>query len=418
MKRMLTASVIGIILMGAGCTNPFAKKEEEKPAPQPSPPSDSASQDDEVFGRGNANPRILREGWETYRGSQGFSFQYPLSGVTTAWNGTERLKIDLPNRSLDSAWLELDIAQTSGSEEVPKLCGNVDVDLDAYGAKQFINGLFFIACDEQEGAAGSQYHTYRYETSRNGWTVRLSFTAQSMIDPRVSDACVQGTVDDVSCDAFDPSRDAKIFREIIKTFAWPQTNGISFVDEEIAEERETLILDIRYPVMTNATFADAFNERMQEDVQSLVDQFTEYSEGFLADQSPGPLSLSLEPAHIYESNGIVNVLLQGSEYTGGAHPNTVYASYIYDGENQKFLTLLEYFDREDISLEDVVTRARTSLAEQPYVGDDEDWIRRGTEPKEENYEIAKITEDGVTIIFPPYQVGPYAVGPQEVEIGL
>lgn len=416
MKHSLTASVIAImVLVGAGCTNPFAKKEEAKPTSQ-QPADKSTSEDDEVFGREDEAPQITKDGWDTYRGSQGFSFQYPLSGATTTWDGTERLEIDLPDRTLDSAWLELDIAHVAEARELPELCN--DIDPEAYGSKQFINGVLFAHCTETEGAVGSQYHTYHYGTMMNGWAVHLSFTARSMIDPRISEACTDGSVTDLSCEEFNPNRDAKIFREIIKTFTWPQTSGISFVDEEITDEQEKLIIDVRYPTMVGATFADAFNKTIRDDVQSLVDQITEYSKGSFGENAPGPLSLYLEPKHIFEKDGFVNVLLVGSEYTGGAHPNTVYANYIFNGEDEEFLTLLEFFDRVDVELDDVVSEARESLAKHPYVSEDPDWIWSGTEPKEENYQIAAITEYDVTIIFPPYQVGPYAVGPQEVVIGL
>lgn len=416
MKHTFTVALIGVmILVGAGCTNPFAKKEETKPAPKSTPAANSDSQDDEVFGREDDAPIIIKDGWETYRGSQGFSFQYPLSGATTTWDGTERLEIDITNRSLDSAWLELDIAHISEARELPELCENIE--LDEYG-KRYYNGILFAHCVETEGAAGSQYHTFNYGTMVNGWAVHLSFTARSMIDPRVSQACLDETVTDKSCEEFNPYEDADVFQEIIETFTWPQTDGISFVDEKIVDEQEKLILEVRYPIMVGATFADAFNKTIREDVQSLVDQITDYSKGSFGENAPGPLSLYLEPAHIFEKDGFVNVLLVGSEYTGGAHPNTVYANYIFNGEDEEFLTLLEFFDRVDVELDYVVNKARESLAKHPYVSDDPDWIWSGTEPKEENYQIAAITEYDVTIIFPPYQVGPYAVGPQEVTIEL
>ena len=45
---------------------------------------------------------------------------------------------------------------------------------------------------------------------------------------------------------------------------------------------------------------------------------------------------------------------------------------------------------------------------------DDDWIQKGAAPELTNYDNWTITKKGLGITFDPYQVGPYAAGPQHV----
>ena len=47
---------------------------------------------------------------------------------------------------------------------------------------------------------------------------------------------------------------------------------------------------------------------------------------------------------------------------------------------------------------------------------DDDWIQRGAGASGENYDSWTITKQGLKIHFDPYQVAPYAAGPQQVTI--
>jgi hypothetical protein len=47
-----------------------------------------------------------------------------------------------------------------------------------------------------------------------------------------------------------------------------------------------------------------------------------------------------------------------------------------------------------------------------------EYLNQGTTPEEANFENFTITGDALVLIFPPYQVGPYALGTQTVSIPL
>jgi hypothetical protein len=48
--------------------------------------------------------------------------------------------------------------------------------------------------------------------------------------------------------------------------------------------------------------------------------------------------------------------------------------------------------------------------------EDNDWIEKGAAAELSNYDNWAITKKGLRITFDPYQVGPYAAGPQQVVV--
>ncbi len=415
--RALPILLAAILILGAGCQNPFAKP---KPAPQPSEPpatEEPAQEEDSVPSERTAT----HPGWLVYADPAGFSFEYPPPMDTTStWEGSGRLSINLPDRSLDSAWLELEVIHEAEAREIPDVCTQPNPLSPSDFA--YINGIPFSSCTASEGAAGSAYDTYTYITNRNGRIVTMTFTAQTMIDPRINESCTNGEVTDRSCEEFNPVIDARVFRDIIESFRWPDPTLYDMTDERITDEAEGLEIDIRYPVIDDATFAPAFNRQIRSDMRDMAEGMRDmFDEGYepVEEGAPGHLwTLTLEPTYIYKTNEIVNVFLQGSEYTGGVHPNPLYGSYVYDGSSREFITALAYLESKGLTGSDVAEKCRQALLDHDYISEDEDWIYTGTEPKDENYNVIKIEEDRVIIVFPPYQVGPYAAGPQEVEISL
>ena len=48
----------------------------------------------------------------------------------------------------------------------------------------------------------------------------------------------------------------------------------------------------------------------------------------------------------------------------------------------------------------------------------DDMLRSGTAPEAENFSSFALTPEGIRIFFQPYQVAPWAAGPQVVDIPL
>jgi hypothetical protein len=131
----------------------------------------------------------------------------------------------------------------------------------------------------------------------------------------------------------------------------------------------------------------------------------------------------------------------GMQDTGGAHPIPVEAAFVFDRKEGKLIAL------DDLFVQPV--SARTALADfvhdkllkkfaaeapKPGEGSPEairEWktnmlqmLDEGTKPTTVNYSLfvvragtqATSASPGLTLIFPPYQVAPYASGTQTVEV--
>lgn len=131
----------------------------------------------------------------------------------------------------------------------------------------------------------------------------------------------------------------------------------------------------------------------------------------------------------------------GMQDTGGAHPIPVQASFVFDRKAHKLIALDDLFADPDAARKALATVARAQLDKQlmanapkPGEGSPEalrEWrsnmlqmLDDGTKPTSVNYAVfvvrAGATEaapsPGLTLVFPPYQVAPYAFGTQTVEV--
>jgi len=131
-----------------------------------------------------------------------------------------------------------------------------------------------------------------------------------------------------------------------------------------------------------------------------------------------PWSLYITYEEYAHSDTVQSVVFTISEYTGGAHPNSYYMTFTFDLAGERVLALDDLFTDVEAGLTAVMPIARAQL--ETAMGDMAlpDFINPGTEPTPENYANFALTPDSLIIFFPPYQVAPYAAGPQQVTIPL
>ena len=135
----------------------------------------------------------------------------------------------------------------------------------------------------------------------------------------------------------------------------------------------------------------------------------------------------------------VSVTATGSSFTGGAHGTPIVASFNLDLNGNKLVTLGDLFGDPATAFKALSDECRRQL-EGRYAAkmrDDPDgmtpaqlaadaestkkWVDEGTAPTPESFGTFLIDcldnkAIGVTVIFPPYQVAPYADGTQQVEV--
>ncbi|MDF1496482.1 MAG: DUF3298 and DUF4163 domain-containing protein [Patescibacteria group bacterium] len=202
--------------------------------------------------------------------------------------------------------------------------------------------------------------------------------------------------------------------------------GLSYATTTISEETEKYYLDINYPVFSgdNQKIVDGINGKIKAKVDQNVQQFRNDYADIDHEYDPGPWFLGYDFSVTRNDQYFISVVLEGSIYTGGAHPNQMYETFVFNmEEGGELMSLEDVFNPmatavdEDTGaslswLEYVSNQSRLKLMSEEYA--DADWINSGAGVNSDNFKLFYLTESGIVFIFPPYQVAAYAAGPQEV----
>jgi Protein of unknown function (DUF3298) len=120
----------------------------------------------------------------------------------------------------------------------------------------------------------------------------------------------------------------------------------------------------------------------------------------------------------------VSYVFQVYEDTLGAHPNAYYRTFTFDSVTGAELVIGDLFTSPAyVSLLSKIARPilRTQIANAGEISPDQvdtQMLNAGTEPKEDNFAWFYLEGTNLVLIFPPYSVGPWAIGTQEVVIPL
>ncbi|MDP2849039.1 MAG: DUF3298 domain-containing protein [Humidesulfovibrio sp.] len=111
---------------------------------------------------------------------------------------------------------------------------------------------------------------------------------------------------------------------------------------------------------------------------------------------------------------LLSIRFEEMRDTGGAHPNTTYASFVFDLRTQAQLMLADIFTDAPAALgvlSQLATR-RMALVLDGLA------FPEGMEPKAENFSIFVLDGAELVFTFPPYQVASYAQGTQTLRVPL
>lgn len=202
----------------------------------------------------------------------------------------------------------------------------------------------------------------------------------------------------------------------------------------ITEHAAYYDIDLEYPSATPLASADANAKAvavMQAAMQSAADQFVK--DGNFAHLTPYDVQMmgldqrkeSLGAEYkMYTGNRTVSYVFAIYSDTLGAHPNTVYQTFTFDLQTGAQLGLSDLFTDENY-LNELSTIANQKLPailadrEQVDISEvDTDYIAQGSAPKAEDYQDWYLSGNNLVIVFPPYQVGPYALGTIEMPVPL
>jgi hypothetical protein len=167
---------------------------------------------------------------------------------------------------------------------------------------------------------------------------------------------------------------------------------------------------------------DSYVERQKRDFLASLD-----APGARARARELPWDLYLDIAVAARSDRFINVQVDGSAFTGGAHPAPILDSFTFDLEQRRVVGIDDFFADPRAAENAFATEARRQLLtalddqDEPLASDSEQ-IEQGTEPGRNRFRVFSLLTGpdekvhGLTFIFPPYQVASYAAGPQAIDV--
>ena len=205
------------------------------------------------------------------------------------------------------------------------------------------------------------------------------------------------------------------------------TGDVDLVSKQIKENNKKLnyTIDVQYPQLTggNNPNLEKFNQAARAAVTRKVAGFkkdtapeeNENTEETRPTDSMGS-DLTISYTVALAQDDLVSIDFEvGSYFQGAAHPNSYSETLNYDLKNGKVLKLADLFKPGAKYLQTIANYCIADLKKQASAkGLMAEEIEKGAAPKADNYLGWTITRRGLGIGFDPYQVGPYAAGPQFV----
>lgn len=187
-------------------------------------------------------------------------------------------------------------------------------------------------------------------------------------------------------------------------------------EEEIRQEMEHAVMTVHYPVFgipaldeDTARWAQEIATSFQSDISTMepVGEVPQKSslEATYAIHAPSPKAVSV-------------TFTVWSYIAGAAHGAVDIRTRSYDMATGARLELVDMFGSVEKALELMAAYAHTDLENRIGKETDGEWLRNGTAPDAENFSSIALMPAGVRIFFQAYQVGPWVIGPQEVDVPL
>lgn len=207
------------------------------------------------------------------------------------------------------------------------------------------------------------------------------------------------------------------------------TNGTEITDGHINEPFKARRLDqtAEYPVLTGGANDTGFNQivksRVVKELADFKKQMMSFSAADLKTLPAGvnnyiDISYNVE----YADNDLISINFLEDTFGGGAHPNQNFFTITYDLKNGREIKLAELFKPgakylqaiSDYAIKDLQSRKDPDSHEN--LGLAQDIFADGAKAMAKNYQSWNLTKKGLMFTFDPYQVGPYAAGPQTVVV--
>ena len=207
-----------------------------------------------------------------------------------------------------------------------------------------------------------------------------------------------------------------LFLAVLSVFSTAFASAYKIEEGKVGDKMEKCTIDIKYPIMK-----DFSNSKTQDKINKIFkdyanDLFKEFTQAYKKDEKDiiRPWNLTTVYEIKYSDDNVLCIVLFSGYFYGGAHPNPGLDTFVFSLKQGKQYELKDMFKPGSKYLEKLATYCKEDLTKRKV--SDEEWIESGTKPDEVNYRYFYVNEKGLVIIFPQYQVAPYAWGPQETTV--
>lgn len=214
------------------------------------------------------------------------------------------------------------------------------------------------------------------------------------------------------------------------------TEAPVLTEQSVQEETDLYVIDVKYPEYSGVSaefnakikqaaigYIDEFKAAATADRQARLDTASTPAERTDIINNPWKYGYGVGYTPVQTNEQYVSLLMHQNGFEGGAHGYDVIHTFNYDVPNQKELTLADMFPNDSNYLQTLSTTSREQLKAKLGEWYSEEMLIEGTTPTLENFSEFTFTnpdlnsgQSMITIYFQQYQVGPYAIGQQTVEI--
>ncbi|MDQ5931184.1 MAG: hypothetical protein QG674_350 [Patescibacteria group bacterium] len=199
----------------------------------------------------------------------------------------------------------------------------------------------------------------------------------------------------------------------------PTTNTDGDVWPSSEVEKVSIDQNTSYAQITGSypkTVSDSISMYFKSFLEDQVDQFINDTSwaGEIESASSQSLMLDITYKNVRSSN-VETYIFTVNSYTGGAHGMQFRKTFSFTKGGQ-LLTLSNIFSNGFDGLPTFAKIVQKELLARP--GAQSDWIAEGAGAKEENYQSFVVTDQGLTILFDPYQVAPWSDGAIDIDVPL
>ena len=177
----------------------------------------------------------------------------------------------------------------------------------------------------------------------------------------------------------------------------------------ILESTDNYDLKIDYPDVENKEIKKKIDEYVKKQKDDFLNNVKVVED---IEQPKYDFNLSV---NVNDYKDITHVYMLTFAYTGGAHYTRDDTSLYYDNKTKEFVDL-KYFFKDEESFKKLSSIAYYYILKLEDKTFDELWVKRGTDPTIDNYRHFNFKDEGLEILFPPYQIASWADGEIKITI--